>query len=137
MQKNIKATNIEITPAISDYIDKKFSAFDRFTQGDESALCDVEVAKTTQHHRQGDVFKAEVNLHTAGKNFYAAIEKDDLYAAIDLVKDEVVRALTTHKDKGISLMRKGALKMKNALKGLDFRGKISKNKYYGFKPEGK
>jgi len=137
MQKNIKATNIEITPAISDYIDKRFSAFDKFTQGDESARCDIEVGKTTHHHKNGDIFKAEVNLHISGKNFYAMIEKDDLYAAIDLVKDEIVRALTTHKDKGLSLMRKGALKMKNALKGFDFKTKISKNKYYGFKSEGK
>ncbi len=122
MNKNIKATNIELTPAISDYIEKKFSAFDRFvndTQG--GAHCDVEVGKTTRHHRQGDVFRAEVNLRVSGQGFYAVSEKDDLYAAIDEVKDEIVRQITGHKDKSTTLMRRGAYKVKNMLKGLDWR----------------
>jgi putative sigma-54 modulation protein len=125
MIKNIKATNITLTPAIDEYIDKKFSTFDRFIHAsDTSAKCSIEVGKTTLHHKSGDVFKAEVNLHTAGKNFYAVSEKDDLYAAIDEVKDEIVRQITAHKDKSTTLMKKGALKVKNALKGLvNFRNR--------------
>jgi putative sigma-54 modulation protein len=128
MNKNIKATNIEITPAISDYIDKRFSAFDRFIQGEvESALCEVEVGKTTRHHKSGDYFRAEVNLRFSGRNFYAVSEKDDLYAAIDEVKDEIVQQITTHKDKSQTLYRRGALQVKNILKGLgDFRNKFKK-----------
>ncbi len=122
MQKNIKATNMVITPAIADYIEKKFSAFDRFVGNQvDSARCDVEVGVITKHHKSGDIFKAEVNLHLSGKNLYAVSEKEDLYAAIDEVRDEIVRSLTSHKDKTIALMRRGALKMKNILKGLDWR----------------
>lgn len=122
MQKNIKATNLEITPAIADYLEKRFSAFDRFVQGDaDSALCDVEVGKTTNHHKNGDIFRAEVNLRVNGQHFYAVSEKDDLYAAIDEVKDEIVRLATTHKEKTTTLFRKGALKVKHMLKGLDWR----------------
>lgn len=119
MNKNIKATNIEITPAISDYLEKRLSAFDRFIPADDtSAMCQVEVGKTTKHHKSGDFFKAEVNLRVSGKNFYAVSEKEDLYAAIDEVKDEIVYQMTSEKDKSMTLMRKGALRFKNIIKGL-------------------
>jgi ribosomal subunit interface protein len=123
MHIHTKATNIELTPAISEYIDKKFSAFERLLKGDvENSRCDVEVGKTTNHHRGGDIFKAEVNLHVPGQPaFFAVSEKSDLYAAIDDVKDEIVSALSSHKDKTETRMRKGALKIKQMLKGFDWR----------------
>ncbi len=122
MNKNIKATNMELTPAISDYIDKKFDSFDRFVDTSTGGVrSDIEVGKTTRHHKQGDVFRAEVNLHVSGQNFYAVSEREDLYAAIDEVKDEIIRQVTEHKDKSMTLMRKGALRVKNIIKGLDWR----------------
>jgi putative sigma-54 modulation protein len=121
MKKNVKATNIELTPAIDDYLDRRFSAFDRFIKEDSAATCLVEVGKTTKHHKSGDVFRAEVNLTISGKNFYAFSEKDDLYAAIDEVKDEIVYQLSSYKDKTMTLMRKGALKVKNMVRGLGDR----------------
>lgn len=124
MRHNTKTTNIELTPAISDYLDKRLSALDKFiSPDDESAHCQVEIGKTTRHHKQGDVFKAELNLHIAGKNLYANAEKDDLYAAIDEVKDEMVRQITQHKDKNTTLTRKGALAIKNIIKGFGSFGR--------------
>lgn len=126
MNKSIKATGIELTEAISDYCDKRFSAFDRFVSHvpPDAAKCDIEVGKTTAHHKSGDVFRAEVNLHIEGKNFFAVSEKDDLYAAIDEVKDEIVRQITASKDKSMTLMRRGSLRIKEMLKGLDFRDRF-------------
>ncbi len=124
MNIKIKATNFEITPAIEDYIEKRISTIEKFVKdNDGSARADVEVGKTTKHHRSGDVFRAEVNVHASGKNFYAVSEKDDLYAAIDDVRDEIVYTLTSYKDRTITVMRKGALRVKNMLKGLDWRNK--------------
>jgi ribosomal subunit interface protein len=101
------------------------SAFDKLVSpGDESIKCNVEVGKTTRHHKSGDIFRAEINLHTAGKDFYAVSEKGDLYAAIDEVKDEISRALVHHKGKSTTLMRKGAATVKNILRGFgNFRRK--------------
>jgi ribosomal subunit interface protein len=118
MIQNVKATNIELTPAISDYLDKKFSAFDKFVKEEGSATCQVEVGKTTKHHKSGDVFRAEVNLRISGENYYAVCEKDDLYAAIDEVKDEILYQITSRKDKNETLMKKSALRVKNLLKGI-------------------
>lgn len=129
MNKNIKATNIEITPAISEYLEKRFSIFDRFIPADDtSVMCQIEVGKTTKHHKSGDFFKAEVNLRVSGKNFYAVSEKEDLYAAIDEVKDEIVYQMTSEKDRSMTLMRKSALKFKNMIKGFGDWGPWGKNK---------
>jgi putative sigma-54 modulation protein len=122
MIHSIQATNIVLTPAITNYVDKKISLLEKFLPvGDESVKCAVEVGKITKHHKSGDIFKAEVNLHISGKDFYAVSEKDDLYAAIDEVKDEIAKQVISHKDKSETLMRKGGLRIKNIMKGLDWR----------------
>jgi putative sigma-54 modulation protein len=124
MNNNIQAVGIELTPAIREYVLKRIESFEKFIpQHDESVKCECEVGKTTHHHKQGDFFRAEIKLHIAGKDFYAVSEKDDLYAAIDEVRDEIVQALTTHKDKKITLFRKGAARVKDMIKGLDWRNR--------------
>jgi ribosomal subunit interface protein len=45
------------------------------------------LARTTQHHRHGDVFGAEVNLAMGGEVIRATREGEDMYATIDEVKD--------------------------------------------------
>ncbi len=117
MKLNIKTTNIEMTQSIRDYLDKRLVAFEKFIQGEEAIMVDVEVGRTTRHHKQGDIFRAEINLHGKGHNLRAVSEKEDLYSAIDEARDEMVRELTAEKDKRTSLMRRGGLKLKNMLRG--------------------
>jgi len=117
MKISYKTKDMSMTRAIEDYADKKFSAMDRFIdQNDQSVLCEVELGKTTRHHKSGDFFRAEINLHIAGKDLYAASEKEDLYFAIDEVKDEIIQQITSHRNKTTTLMRKGALQIKNMVR---------------------
>lgn len=126
MKINTKATNISITPSIADYIQKKVEAFEKFLSGAPEILVNVEVGKTTKHHKSGDVFRAEIRLTANGDECYAAAEKDDLYAAIDEVKDEIVRELTSNKKKSLKLFKRGGQQVKNLLKRIGnwrkFRG---------------
>jgi putative sigma-54 modulation protein len=119
MQISTKATNIELTPSISSYLEKKLLVLRRFVDpADESARAEVEIERTTRHHRSGDVFRAEINMHVAGKNLRVESIKDDLYAAIDEMKDEITRELTSYKKRRITLVRKGAQKAKAILRSL-------------------
>lgn len=118
MRINEKGTSMEITSAIHDYLHRKLSYIEKFIQNDDSALCDVELGKTTNHHKNGDVFRAEINLHVKGRAFRAVSEMSDLYAAIDVAKDDLVRELQSNKDKKVSSIRRGGAKMKNFVKGL-------------------
>lgn len=119
MNTNIKTTNVELTPAIHDYLNKKIATFDKLiNQNDESATLNVILAKITKHHQKGDIFKAEMNLHIRGKVLHASSEEQDIFAAIDFAKDEIVRELKSHKDKRIGLIKRGGAKVKQIIKGI-------------------
>lgn len=116
MNTSITAHNIELTPALKEYVEKRLGGFAKYTSG--TPIVAVEIGMTTNHHRQGDIFEAKVNLETPlGKKFYAVSQKADLYEAIDDVRVEMIRSLSSAKDKDITLFRRGAQKIKDMLKG--------------------
>ena len=124
MNTNIKATNISLTTAIENYVGKKVAMLQKIIdQEDTSASIYVEIGKTTEHHKSGDVFFAEFNLHIAGKNFYSRKEASDIYSAIDIVKDDLADSIISHKGKRETLFRRGAQSLKNMIRGLPFRRK--------------
>ena len=114
---NTKGTNISLTPAITEYVDKKVAMLEKFFRNVDEVLVNVEVGKTTSHHKSGDIFMAEIHIKAAGEEFYATVDKDDLYAAIDEVKDEMVRELTSSRKKAVRLLRKGGARIKEFIKG--------------------
>ncbi|OHA46242.1 MAG: ribosomal subunit interface protein [Candidatus Taylorbacteria bacterium RIFOXYD2_FULL_36_9] len=119
MRINEKGTNMIITGDIKDYLYKKLGHLERFLNPtDESILCEVELGKTTNHHKAGEVFRTEINLHIAGNNFRAEAQSEDLLASIDIAKDEMVRKIQTNKDKRVSLIRRSGAKIKNLIKGI-------------------
>ena len=115
-----KATNIEFTPAIDEYLAKHLIAhIERLVDTkDESATVALEVGKTSRHHNKGDVFRAEVNLHISGSNLRAEAERDDLHMAIDEVREEIVRELTKNKKRRFDLLKRGGQKLKDLMRGI-------------------
>lgn len=120
MKINIKATGIELTQAISDYVYKKISSLEKYIDKKSSpdAVAQVEVGKSTRHHKAGNIFRAEVHITGAGLDLYAVSEMDDLYAAIDVVKDEIVYNVVKLKEKRKTLAKRGAEMMKSIMKGI-------------------
>ena len=117
MSITIKTTLIELTPALADYTEKRLTTIKKYTEGDPAIA--VEIGKTTMHHRNGEIFRAEVNVVTAlGKQHRAVSEKKDLYEAIDDVRAEIVRELKGAKSKTRTLFRRGSQKIKNLVRGL-------------------
>src|SRR5687768_17446198 len=95
---SLKATGIELTPAIRSYAENKVSMLEKLIdKNDTSAQADVELGQTTHHHQSGIIFFAEINLHVSDIHLRAVSEKDNLYAAIDEVKDEMIRQLQEEK----------------------------------------
>ena len=118
MQIKIKTTNIEMTDAISSYVEEKLQSLEKFAipHDEENPLLYVDIGKTTNHHQSGDIFRAEVTMNVRGKQFRAVSKKEDLYAAIDDMRAELMRELTSHKTKERSLARRGAGAIKNLLR---------------------
>ena len=120
MNTNIKGTNMELTEPIREYVEKKLMSLEKFIQND-SANAHVEVGKTTNHHKNGDVYKAEIIINVGGERLYALAEKEDLYAAIDEALEDIYRTVTSRKDKKMTLFKRGASSVKKMLKGVSGR----------------
>ena len=111
MKINTKGTNIDISNNVRDYLEKKLSSIEKFLDND--SMIDVELKKTTNHHKSGDIFGAEINVWNKGKLNRVERSSADLYSAIDLVQDELFDVLSTQKDKKVTLFKRGAQKIKN------------------------
>lgn len=119
MKINIKAHNLELTPAIRSYIDDKLVYLEKLLDpADETVLAEVEIEKTDHHHR-GLVFRAEINLKTRTGQFFSQETMEDLYAAIDIVKDEVADQLRKASKRRISLVRRGGRRLKTMFKSIN------------------
>ena len=120
MKINIKATGIELTQAISDYVYKRIFSIEKYLdqKNNPDIVAQVEVGRSTRHHKAGNIFRAEIHIMGINLDAYAVSEMEDLYAAIDIVKDEIVRNIVHLKGKRETLSRKGAGIMKNIMKGI-------------------
>ena len=118
MTINIKTKNIELSSAIRSYVEEKIGSVKKHIHdlNGDAVLADVEVGKTTDHHNKGELFRAEVNLEVGGKLYRAEATVDDLYAAIDDVKDELIREVRTSSERKETLFRRGGRAIKNFLK---------------------
>ena len=97
MKVNIKTTNLEMTPAIEQYLERRINMIERFIDStDQSAIADVDIGKTTEHHHGGRIFRAEINLKLAGFFGRAEAVEYDLYDAINEAKKEIVRQIKNH-----------------------------------------
>ena len=127
MKINFQAKNIEITEAIHDYVEKRVTNLGKLLSEIEAHDGEVivlfSVSKTTHHHKGGEVFHADCSINIKGKKFYSSVNKQDMYEAIDEVKENLFREISKNKDKKISLLHRGARKIKNAIKGFTGMGK--------------
>jgi ribosomal subunit interface protein len=124
MPTTIKATNMDLSQAISDYVTKRVDSLEKVLPiHDPAVVVRVEVGKTTEHHKQGDVFRAEIHIEAYGKDYYAKSTQDDLYAAIDEVRDEMFRQVRRTKNRMRDLFIRGARSLKKRVKGFKPWGK--------------
>ncbi len=117
---NIRATNIKLTNAINRYTYNKISSIEKFTKDSEISGY-IEVGKINNHHKRGEIFKAEINIFFNGNHFFTVSKKEDLYKAIDEAKEDIVRMITQKKDRKQTLFKRGAMSVKKMLKGISKR----------------
>lgn len=118
MNINIKATHMELTPAIRAHVESKVGPLSiLLPTGEQQAF--IEIGRTSNHHKQGeDVFRAEIKIRAGGKEFFAEETSSDLYAAVDKIKDEVAREIKRTKGRDKTLFVRGARSLKKRIKGM-------------------
>ena len=98
---------IEVTPALRDYVESKLSRLERH--------CEQPFDVRTQLSLDKPDHKAEATISFSGRVLHADAAAMDMYAAIDLLADKLDRLLMKHKEKivdhhrGESLSRNGDL----------------------------
>ena len=116
MKFTIKATNFTLTPDVYVYIEKKLNSLDKFLKHVDSPIeARVEVGKISQHHRTGNVYRAEVQIHLPGKSVRSEAVAKNIMAAINEVKDELQREFKQYKQKQATKQKKGARTFKQLL----------------------
>lgn len=99
MQANIKASNFQLTPAITEYIEKKLVMLKKYLGDLQPIACDFQVEIITRHHQKGDIFRAEINLELPGELLRIEKTEPDLYKAIEKVKDHLAQMIIKYKQK--------------------------------------
>lgn len=94
MNYNIRGENIEVTPAIRDYIEKKVSKLDRYF----TEVLDANVHVNLKVN-QDKTSKVEITIPLTQLVLRAEEINNDMYAAIDLIVDKLERQIRKHKTK--------------------------------------
>ena len=97
MNISVKGSGVELTEALSAYAAEKISSLEKYHADLMTAQVDLE--RTTHHQHKGDVWRAQGTLTAPKKSFHASHDAEDLYAAIDGLKDALKRELQSDKER--------------------------------------
>lgn len=106
MKIRIKATKIELTPQIKEYVQKKMDMLDKYLGSFPAINCDVEVGMAVGGQNSGKIYRAEVNLDLPGELLRVEKTEKEILKAIDKVKDHLVVMIKKYKEKKIEKGRK-------------------------------
>lgn len=90
---------MEMTPALRDYCQEKMDMIERYLGGIQVFNCDVEIEKSVGGQHKGEIFRAEVNLELPHELLRVEKTEEDMYKAIDKVKDHLELVIKKYKDK--------------------------------------
>ena len=99
MQIKLKATKLEMTEAIKNYVQNKMDMLDKYLGNIPVLNCDVEVERIIGGQNKGEIFRAEVNLEVPHELLRVEKTENDLYKAIDKVKDHLDEVIIRYKEK--------------------------------------
>lgn len=117
MKIDLKSTNLKLTPAIENYAKEMIYHLDKFIDKNlldqNTVFAYLELAMTTKHHHKGNIFYAEADIKLPGKVIRGEVEANNIFAAIDGLKDKLSLELKKYKEKNESVFKKGARTLKD------------------------
>lgn len=91
MQLTLTGQNVEVTPALRSYVEKKLERIVRHFDSVIDVHCVLSVQKLNH--------KAEATLAVSRAKIHADAVEADMYAAIDVLADKLDRLVKKHKEK--------------------------------------
>lgn len=110
MRVTLRKKNIDLTPALENYIDNKIvRPVEKLVQnsaGSDLPLLEIEIGRFTDHHQKGMIYFAAANLALGAKKLYARVENEDIRAACDLLEENLKREIIKFKGKLLTLEKR-------------------------------
>lgn len=92
----IRGRNVDISPRLQSYVERKVERLDRFMPN----IITVHVDLATENHRAGKRDVAQITLRNARGTILRAEERtDDHFVAVDAVVDKIFRQIERYKGK--------------------------------------
>lgn len=114
MTIKIKTTDLVQNEYLKDFITRKVMKLNRFLPKDFGAIVEVELAKTTKHHKTGNFFRAEIQMVVpGGKMLRSVSDHDTMEKAVAESVNNFIIELDRYKDKMSLEKRKKLGKIKN------------------------
>ncbi|MER1959432.1 MAG: ribosome-associated translation inhibitor RaiA [Solibacillus sp.] len=135
---NIRGENIEVTPAIREYVESKIEKVERYFNEDLNANANVNLK--VYNDRQT---KVEVTIPMKNLTLRAEERHNDMYAAVDLIVDKLERQIRKHKTKvnrkfrdreGVGVYFATATQAEPATESTDEEYTIVRTKQFDLKP---
>ncbi len=99
MKINLKATKFEMTTAIENYVQDKMDMLEKYLGNIDVINFDVELERIIGGQNKGEVFRVEVNIQVPHDLLRVEKTEEDLYKAIDKVKDHLEGVIVKYKEK--------------------------------------
>ncbi|MDP3947767.1 MAG: ribosome-associated translation inhibitor RaiA [bacterium] len=102
MQITVKATQLKLSPALRTHVEEKLGALEKLVRRWDAAgavSMSVEIARTTRHHKKGQIYYAEANLTLPGGMLRAREEHWDLRAAVIKVRTKLKKEIDKYKER--------------------------------------
>lgn len=112
MKPVIKGKNLDVTPALREYIEHKLGKIDRYSSHIHETEVELSVNRNPSVQNSQIV---EVTISANGAIIRSEEAAPDMYAAIDLVKDKIERLLRKYEERRMQTHRSGRLKTSVAL----------------------
>lgn len=101
MRVSLRQKNIKITPPLAEYIDRALiRRIEKLLAGgveSELPILDIEISRTTRHHKKGKVYRVSARLTHAKTHLYASVDNEDIRAACDLLEEALRREIKKNK----------------------------------------
>jgi putative sigma-54 modulation protein len=91
---NVRGENIEVTPALREYVEKKIGKLERYFEDSIDANVNVNLKFYNDQESKIEVTIPMTNLVLRAEEY-----NEDMYAAIDLVTNKLERQIRKHKTK--------------------------------------
>jgi len=79
----IKTKNLKLTGVLKEYVNKKINSLERFLEEENFLVkAQIEIEKTTLHHKKGPFFRTECQIQLPGKDVRVESVSENLYLSI-------------------------------------------------------